>query len=117
MFGRKRSLHVCLESTKDKGFENFVELRNELILFVVILNIEIEPFIKLFRAFKDLQRHMARKLVENRIESIRKIRGTAKAIVYVHQGRESLIVPRVHAGKNKRTPQLVRNLGEAVTRR
>jgi hypothetical protein len=71
MFGRKRSLHVCLESTKDKGFENFVELRNELILFVVILNIEIEPFIKLFRAFKDLQRHMARKLVENRIESNR----------------------------------------------
>ena len=67
MLGRKGFLHVCLETSKDKRFENFVELRNEFILFVIILDIEIEPFIKLLGAFKDLKRHNATRLVEKRI--------------------------------------------------
>lgn len=104
MFGWKRSLYVCLETSKDKGFENFVELRNEFILFVIILDIEIEPFIKLLRAFKDLYICFERgRGNKTGWESNFNDETTTLAIivVYLHRGRESLIAPIVHAGKQK----------------
>ena len=47
-------LHVHLESSKHEGTENLVQLRDELVLLVGIVNVEIEPIVELFGTRKDI---------------------------------------------------------------
>lgn len=52
MFRGQRFLHVCFQSPEHKGPQDFVKLRNKLVLFVVVVNVQIEPLIKLFSICK-----------------------------------------------------------------
>ena len=54
MFGRQTLFHVRLETTKHKGAKNLVQLGNKLIFFILVLDVKIEPFVKLFGRLKDV---------------------------------------------------------------
>lgn len=55
VLGWQTLLHFFLEPTKHKRTEDFMKLRNETVLFIVVVNVKIEPFVELFGVSKDIR--------------------------------------------------------------
>ena len=52
VFRRQALLNVNLEPSEHKGSQNLVQLRDEFVLLVGIVNVEIEPVVELLGARK-----------------------------------------------------------------
>ena len=51
---RQTFSYICFQTTEHEWPKDFVELRNHVLLGILIVNVEIEPFFKLIARCKDV---------------------------------------------------------------